>query len=74
MCLAIPVQITELLDNQRAVVDLGGIRKNISTALLDEVAEGDFVILHTGYALTRLDEHEAQKTLQLFADMLQDEA
>ena len=70
MCLAMPVQITKLLDNQRALVHLGGIEKNISVSLLDEVAVGDYVILHVGYALTKLDEHEAQKTLLLFAEMM----
>ena len=71
MCLAMPVQITRLLDNQRALVNLGGIEKEISVLLLEAVAEGDYVILHVGYALTRLDEHEAQKTLLLFAEMMQ---
>ena len=65
MCLAVPVQVMKCLDAQRAVVNLGGIEKEISTALLSEVAEGDYVILHAGYALTRLDEREAQKTLAL---------
>ena len=70
MCLAMPVQITKLLDNKRALVNLGGIEKEISVSLLEEVTEGDYVILHVGYALTRLDEHEAQKTLLLFAEMM----
>lgn len=70
MCLALPVQIMKCLDNQQAIIQLGGITKEISTALLDAVAEGDYVILHAGYALTRLDEQEAQKTLNLFSQML----
>lgn len=72
MCLAIPAQITQTLDNDRAIINLGGITKEISTALLDEVAVGDYVIIHVGYALTRLNEQEAQKTLSLFAQMLED--
>jgi len=71
MCLAIPVRVTKLLENQRAIVHLGGIEKEISIALVEQVVEGDYVILHVGYALAKLDEHEAKKTLQLFADMLQ---
>ncbi|VEG90220.1 HypC/HybG/HupF family hydrogenase formation chaperone [Legionella spiritensis] len=70
MCLAIPVQVTRILDDQRALVNLGGIEKDVSLALVDNVEEGDYVILHVGYALTRLDEDEAQKTLRLFADMV----
>lgn len=70
MCLALPAQITTVLEDNRAIVNLGGITKEISTALLNEIKEGDYVIIHTGYALTRLDEQAAQKTLQLFAEML----
>jgi hydrogenase expression/formation protein HypC len=69
MCLAIPAQVIEILDNERAVVDMGGVRKPISTALLDEVAVGDYVIVHVGYALNRLDPEEAAETLRLFAEL-----
>ncbi|KTD73743.1 HypC/HybG/HupF family hydrogenase formation chaperone [Legionella tucsonensis] len=72
MCLAIPAQITQILDEERALINLGGIIKEISIALLDKVTEGDYVIIHVGYALTRLDEQEALKTLNLFAQMVQD--
>jgi hydrogenase expression/formation protein HypC len=51
-----------------AVVDLGGIRKQISLALVDGVAVGDYVILHVGYALSKLDAEEAGKTLALFRE------
>jgi hydrogenase expression/formation protein HypC len=71
MCLAVPAQITQIINAQRAVVNLGGITKEISTSLLDEISVGDYVIVHVGYALTRLDVQEAETTLQLFADMLQ---
>lgn len=71
MCLALPAQITQLLPNERAIVNLGGVTKEISISLLDHVVEGDYVVIHVGYALTRLDEKEAQKTLSLFAEMLE---
>ena len=67
MCLAIPVRVVQLLDEQTAVVDLDGIRKEISLALVDGVQAGDYVILHVGYALSRLDPAEAERTLALFA-------
>jgi len=67
MCLALPVRVVELKDGDRGVVDLGGVRKEVSLALVDGVAVGDYVILHVGYALTRLDPDEAQKTLETFA-------
>ena len=69
MCLAIPTQVVELLDNDGAVVELGGVRKEISLALVDGVVVGDYVIVHVGYALSRLDPEEAEKTLQLFAEI-----
>ena len=67
MCLAIPVRVVELGAEARAIVDLDGIRKEISLALVDRVAVGDYVILHVGYALARLDPEEAERTLALFA-------
>lgn len=67
MCLALPVRVVELLDGDNAVVDLGGIRKTVSLALVDGVGIGDYVILHVGYALSRLDTAEAERTLALFA-------
>ncbi len=63
MCLAIPVQIVELLDGERAMASAGGILREINTALVDDLQVGDYVILHVGYALSRLDEAEAQQTL-----------
>jgi len=68
MCLAIPVRVVELVGDAAAIVDLGGIRKEISLALVDGVQVGDYVILHVGYALSRLDPEEAERTLALFAD------
>ena len=67
MCLAIPVRVIELLGEANALVDLDGIRKEVSLALVDDVQVGDYVILHVGYALAKLDPIEAQRTLALFA-------
>jgi hydrogenase expression/formation protein HypC len=67
MCLAIPVRVAELRNGEMAIVDLDGIRKEISLALVDDVRVGDYVILHVGYALARLDAEEAERTLALFA-------
>jgi hydrogenase expression/formation protein HypC len=64
-----PAQVTQLLGNERAIVNIGGVTKEISISLLDQISIGEYVIIHVGYALTRLDEIEAQKTLRLFAEM-----
>jgi hydrogenase expression/formation protein HypC len=58
MCLAIPTRVVELLPDNQAVVDLGGVQGGL-LELVDEVAVGDYVIIHVGYALTRLDPEEA---------------
>ena len=69
MCLAIPARVAEILENDLAIVELGGVRKEISLALVEGVEVGDYVILHVGYALNRLDPEEAEKTLKLFAEI-----
>jgi hydrogenase expression/formation protein HypC len=69
MCLAIPAQVIELRDGDNAVVDLAGVRKEISLSLVEGVEIGDYVIVHVGYALNKLDPEEAEKTLALFAEM-----
>lgn len=68
MCLAIPARVVEISDGDQAIVDLGGVRKAISLALVEGVAVGDYVIVHVGYALTRLDPQEAERTLALMAE------
>ncbi|MCI5076185.1 HypC/HybG/HupF family hydrogenase formation chaperone [Oricola sp.] len=75
MCLAIPAKVTALEEGEMAVVALEGVKKRISVALLDEVAVGDYVLIHVGYALHRLSEEEAQRTLALMAEagILQEE-
>ena len=69
MCLAIPAQVEALLDDDMARVNLGGVSKEISLALVDGVGVGDYVIVHVGYALNRIDPQEAERTLVLFAEM-----
>ncbi len=69
MCLAIPAQVTELLPDDMARVNLDGVGKVISVALVDDVKVGDYVILHVGYALNKIDADEARRTLALFAEI-----
>jgi hydrogenase expression/formation protein HypC len=73
MCLAIPVRVVELRPADIAVCDVGGIRKEISLALVDDVSIGDYVIAHVGYAINKLDAEEAEKTLALFAELTEHE-
>lgn len=69
MCLAIPARVVEMLTDDKAVVDIGGVRKEVSLALLEDVSEGDYVIVHVGFALNKLDPEEAERTLALFAEI-----
>jgi hydrogenase expression/formation protein HypC len=68
MCLAVPVRVTELLPEQMAKVSLDGVSKTISIALVDDVAVGDYVILHVGFALSKIDAGEAERTLAMIRD------
>ena len=68
MCLAIPVRVVAKPNENTALIDLEGVQKEISLELVDGVEVGDYVILHVGYALTRLDAIEAERTLALFAE------
>lgn len=68
MCLALPCKVVAI-DGENCTIDVSGMKKDISLALLDDVVIGDYVIVHVGYALTKLDPEEAEKTLALFAEM-----
>jgi hydrogenase expression/formation protein HypC len=73
MCLGIPGEVVELLDPSRhlAKVDVAGVRRNINIGLLEDdgVAPGDWVLIHVGFAMAKIDEAEAQFALQTLQDM-----
>lgn len=69
MCLAIPVRIAELLPDQMAKVSLDGVVKTISVALVDDLSVGDYVILHVGFALSKVDAQEAERTLEMIREI-----
>mgnify|MGYP001138720063 CR=1 FL=1 len=70
MCLAIPAEVVAITeDKQTATVSLDGVRKDISLALLTDVTEGDFVLIHVGYALNKISPEEAERTLALMAEL-----
>ncbi len=68
MCLGIPAQVREL-GEATAVVEIGGVRREVSTTLLDDVAAGDWLIIHAGFAIQKLSPEEAEKTLALFKEI-----
>lgn len=68
MCLAIPAKVVAIDESgENATVVLGEVKKEVSLALVDDVAVDDFVLIHVGYALSKVSEEEAEKTLLLFA-------
>jgi hydrogenase expression/formation protein HypC len=69
MCLALPARIIELHDGDSATVTLGGVRKQVSLALVENAEVGDYVIVHVGYALSKLDPEEAERTLALLTSL-----
>jgi hydrogenase expression/formation protein HypC len=69
MCLAIPAEVTKLLPDEMAVVSIDGVSKEISVALIEDLAVGDYVIIHVGYALTKIDPEEARRTLELLREL-----
>ena len=71
MCLAIPGRVVEILDeeNRLAKVDVSGVLRNVNVGLLDGVRDGDWVLIHVGFALSKVDEEEAHATLALLQQM-----
>jgi hydrogenase expression/formation protein HypC len=69
MCLALPARVVAIDDNtDMATVALGEVKREVSLALVEDVKLNDFVLIHVGYALNKLSEEEAEKTLALFAE------
>lgn len=68
MCLAVPGKV-ESIDGEFAEIDFGGVRKRVCVTLLPELKVGEYVIVHTGYAIEKLDPEEAKKTLALFDEI-----
>ncbi|MEJ5293360.1 MAG: HypC/HybG/HupF family hydrogenase formation chaperone [Candidatus Methanosuratincola sp.] len=74
MCLAVPGKVTKI-EGKRAEVDIGGIRREASLELVGDqgIKIGDYVLIHTGYAITKLDEAEAKEILMAWRDVAQNE-
>ncbi|NGZ06175.1 MAG: HypC/HybG/HupF family hydrogenase formation chaperone [Magnetococcales bacterium] len=66
MCLAVPMQIVAIRDDELGTVELDGVRHEVSLMLIDGPQTGDYVLIHAGYAIERLDTHEADERLKLF--------
>lgn len=71
MCLAIPGKIVEIVDRENSIakVEVGGVRRNINTGMLDDARVGDYVLIHVGFAMSRIDEKQAQETLRILEEL-----
>ena len=71
MCLAVPGRVLNIEDDQlrMATVSFGGVTKSVSLALVPEAGVGDYVIVHVGFAISKLDEEAARRTLETYADL-----
>lgn len=71
MCLAIPAKIVEITDaeNSIAKVEVGGVRRGVNIGMLDSVEIGDYVLVHVGFAMSKIDEKEAEETLRLLQEL-----
>ena len=71
MCLAIPAKICELLEDKRVIVDITGVKREADTSLLEEPLEiGDYVLIHTGFIISKLDPKQAEEDLKLWDEIL----
>ena len=68
MCLAIPMKLIKI-EGDRGIVELSGVKKEVSLYLLDNVEKGDYLIIHAGFAIQKLDEKEAQETLKIWEEI-----
>ena len=70
MCLALPARVVTIDETgDMATVALGGVKQSISLALVEDIQVDDYVLVHVGYALNKLSEEEARRTLELFAQV-----
>ncbi len=73
MCLAIPVKVIKI-NGEKAIVDADGLQKEISIMLLPQIKVGDYVLLHSGFAIKRVDLEEAKETLKLVEEIINSES
>jgi hydrogenase expression/formation protein HypC len=71
MCLAIPGKIVEMVDaeNHIAKVEVGGVKRNVNIGMLEDTKVGDYVLIHVGFAMSKVDEHEAEETLRILKEL-----
>lgn len=71
MCLAIPGKVVEIIDaeNHLVKVEIGGVRRAVNIGMLDDIVLGDYVLVHVGFAMSKIDEKEAEETLRMLREL-----
>ena len=68
MCLAVPMKLVEI-SGDTAVAEIGGVKREVNVQLLEGAGVGDYIIVHAGFAIQKLDREDAEETLKLFREM-----
>ncbi len=70
MCLSVIARVLKIMEDDEAIAELGGVRKQISLGLMaDQILPGDWVLIHTGYAIAKVDEEKAKEMLEAISEM-----
>ncbi|WZL72499.1 HypC/HybG/HupF family hydrogenase formation chaperone [Clostridiaceae bacterium 35-E11] len=72
MCVAVPVEVIEVMEHE-ALVNFGGVKKKVNIDLIDALEVGDYVLLHAGCALQKVNKEEAERTLEIFKMLIENE-
>jgi hydrogenase expression/formation protein HypC len=70
MCLAVPLKLIQV-EGEHGVVEIAGIRRKVNMSFVEDAQPGDYVVVHTGFAITRMDEAEAAETLRLLSECIE---
>lgn len=70
MCVGVPGRVVEILDGHDGIVELEGVRRRVSLILVPDISNGDYVIVHAGFAIQGLDEEEAAETLRIVRELV----
>ena len=71
MCLAVPSKIVKINDDMIGIVDVDGVKKEVGLHLIEDPKVGDYVIVHAGFAINKIDENEALETLKVFREIVE---
>lgn len=69
MCLGIPMKVVDIKEDSQGTVELNGVKREVSFSFLEDIKPGDFVLIHAGFAIQKISEHDAADTLKLLEEL-----